>query len=274
MEISQKQTSLFTEDKSTSLPEVSPVSHTQWQENEKGKKMIDTSGRRCLDQLERFNRVGSWGRMFLALLIGQEGWYSTKCKLTWKLRGTKYSRLYCQLAVSTLPIKEKGFGLLLTPSTVDIGITEGRVEKRTVYRESVGRHYVPECLTEQLQGLLPTPCANDIQSSQEERIIQKNGRFVKKNKQSGTEYGPKLVDVAGLLPTPVTRDYKGARTTEALKNAGRNETNNLPDAFAQTGKSSQLNPRFVAEMMGFPPNWTELPFLNGETNQSKHTVTQ
>ncbi len=36
-----------------------------------------------------------------------------------------------------------------------------------------------------------------------------------------------------------------------------------------TGQSSQLNPRFVAEMMGFPPNWTELPFLNGEQTQSK-----
>ena len=31
------------------------------------------------------------------------------------------------------------------------------------------------------------------------------------------------------------------------------------------GKTSQLNPQFVAEMMGFPPNWTELPFLSGET---------
>lgn len=29
-------------------------------------------------------------------------------------------------------------------------------------------------------------------------------------------------------------------------------------------KTSQLNPLFVAEMMGFPPDWTELPFLNGE----------
>ena len=41
---------------------------------------------------------------------------------------------------------------------------------------------------------------------------------------------------------------------------------NLADQFAQPGKSSQLNPRFVAEMMGFPTNWTELPFLNGEQN--------
>jgi DNA-cytosine methyltransferase len=34
----------------------------------------------------------------------------------------------------------------------------------------------------------------------------------------------------------------------------------------KTGTTSQLNPRFVAEMMGFPPNWTELPFLSGEKN--------
>ena len=41
-----------------------------------------------------------------------------------------------------------------------------------------------------------------------------------------------------------------------------------------TGKTSQLNPRFVAEMMGYPPNWTELPFLNGETKASKDMATQ
>ena len=39
------------------------------------------------------------------------------------------------------------------------------------------------------------------------------------------------------------------------------------------GKTSQLNTRFVAEMMGFPKDWTELPFLNGEQNQSKGTET-
>ena len=42
----------------------------------------------------------------------------------------------------------------------------------------------------------------------------------------------------------------------------------------QTGKNSQLNPRFVAEMMGFPPNWTELPFQSGEQSQSKVTEMQ
>jgi len=39
------------------------------------------------------------------------------------------------------------------------------------------------------------------------------------------------------------------------------------------GSFSPLNPRFVAEMMGFPPNWTELPFQSGEQNQSKPTAT-
>jgi len=39
------------------------------------------------------------------------------------------------------------------------------------------------------------------------------------------------------------------------------------------GKSSQLSPLFVEEMMGFPKNWTALPFQSGEENQSKHTET-
>jgi len=68
----------------------------------------------------------------------------------------------------------------------------------------------------------------------------------------------------GMLPTPATRDYKGARSTEALEESGRTGTNSLPDMFHQPGKSSQLNPLFVAEMMGFPIDWLELPFQNTE----------
>ena len=35
-------------------------------------------------------------------------------------------------------------------------------------------------------------------------------------------------------------------------------------AFQNTGKTSQLSPLFVEEMMGFPRNWTVLPFQSGE----------
>jgi hypothetical protein len=97
-----------------------------------------------------------------------------------------------------------------------------------------------------------------------------------RERESGESGANGLIDYLdwkGMLPTPTTRDYKGARTEESLKEAGRNERNSLPDSFSQPGKSSQLNPRFVGEMMGFPPNWTELPFQSGETNQSKHLET-
>jgi hypothetical protein len=33
----------------------------------------------------------------------------------------------------------------------------------------------------------------------------------------------------------------------------------------QTGTTSQLNPLFVAEMMGFPTDWLTFPFQNGAT---------
>lgn len=41
------------------------------------------------------------------------------------------------------------------------------------------------------------------------------------------------------------------------------------------GKTSQLNPLFVEEMMGFPLMWTTLPFLsqNGDRNQLKDMET-
>ena len=67
-----------------------------------------------------------------------------------------------------------------------------------------------------------------------------------------------------VMPTPTARDWKGAPSLENLKKRGKiPQKNSLPDFFARTGKSFQLNPLFVAEMMGFPVNWTVLPFLPG-----------
>ena len=76
-----------------------------------------------------------------------------------------------------------------------------------------------------------------------------------------TGYGSLLI----LLPTPAARDYKGAATTENLEARGRNnQTNCLTDYFAQDGQTSQLNPLFVCEMMGFPTDYLISPFLSGE----------
>src|SRR5436190_2052435 len=107
--------------------EDSPASPTAQPGNGKAKKMIATSGPKCLESLEKFSLVGSWVKMFSACLIGQEGWYSTKFKLTWKLRGSSFSRMYFQLAASTLRTEETEFGLLHTPSTQEPGVSVQRL---------------------------------------------------------------------------------------------------------------------------------------------------
>jgi hypothetical protein len=79
----------------------------------------------------------------------------------------------------------------------------------------------------------------------------------------------------GLLPTPNARDYLGStKPGKRITSTGKiqNYGEVLPDTIKRmTGTNSQLNPRFVAEMMGFPANWTELPFLNGDQKVSKPT---
>jgi site-specific DNA-cytosine methylase len=72
----------------------------------------------------------------------------------------------------------------------------------------------------------------------------------------------------GMLPTPLA--------SEGGKMSGgptENQMSLSKMARQQTGKTSQLNPLFVEEMMGFPKNWTALPFQSGEKKASKPTVT-
>jgi hypothetical protein len=69
----------------------------------------------------------------------------------------------------------------------------------------------------------------------------------------------------GMLPTPVKSDCTPARPSKNWQGSDLGGFINK----GNTGKIFQLNPQFVMEMMGFPTDWTELPFLSGETNQSK-----
>jgi hypothetical protein len=80
-----------------------------------------------------------------------------------------------------------------------------------------------------------------------------------------------IVDFAiykGLLPTPTCQDAKQKENSPSQQH----KIQELAICVAG-GSGFQLNPPFVGEMMGFPPTWTELPFLNGEVNQSKPTET-
>ena len=65
-----------------------------------------------------------------------------------------------------------------------------------------------------------------------------------------------------LVPTPTTGIYRGGRHPDNLKRIGRKPSNSLGDYInAIAGKVIKLSPLFIMEMMGFPEDWTLLPFL-------------
>jgi len=92
-------------------------------------------------------------------------------------------------------------------------------------------------------------------------------------RQNGKEFGANLETLAsrGLLPTPKAQDCRHALRDRGKSNLGEE----ISDMNYQiTGKTSHLSPQFVMEMMGFPSDWTLLPFLNGDKNQLKLEETQ
>ena len=116
------------------------------------------------------------------------------------------------------------------------------------------------------EGLLPTPTATEIHHWQRVERWKRQGRTSMHETEDG-EKNPNgltdFLDFHGLLPT-----------LEHIGRKGKNpQQGGLPDSFAQAGRSFQLNPLFVAEMMGFPVNWTVLPFLPGGSSPSRDTGT-
>jgi hypothetical protein len=111
-------------------------------------------------------------------------------------------------------------------------------------------------------SMLPTPTAMDSTNA---TIHMKSPQLTEGSMHSVTLTRAMAM---GLLPTPIASDcgkkLTGLETQDSLTKRAREIT----------GQTSQLNPRFVAEMMGFPKNWTTLPFLNGETKASKPTEMQ
>ncbi len=212
-----------------------PANHTHQQGKGLGKRTQDISGRKCLEQFEKFNRVGLWAKTFADLLIGMEGWYSMKCSLSWKLRATKSHRFYFQLVPSTHLTEGIEFSLLPTVTCMDSTNATATMKSTQVKEGSMHSVTLTRAMA---MGMLPTPTTRDSK--------------------------------AGQSPSGMTRKDGKSRA---------DQLNNLPVMLGkhtqQTGEiSQQLNPQFVLEMMGFPVDWTELPFLNGETSQSKQQVTQ
>jgi hypothetical protein len=73
-----------------------------------------------------------------------------------------------------------------------------------------------------------------------------------------------------MLPTPRASDYNPKWPSQNWK--GTSDLNSVLNGM--NGTKLALNPLYVLEMMGFPSNWTELPFQNGERSQLKQQETQ
>jgi hypothetical protein len=199
-------------------------------------------------------------------------WYSSKCALTWKVKGTKFNRLLFQLVPKTHRTEETDAGLLLpTPTAMMDEAPIEKVDARNQKQMEKGNSPFILGLGQQaMRGMLPTPTAGEHKHGKSEKYWDNR---IHKGRQEDLS----MMLYKGMLPTPATRDYKGANSMEHLRGENgtvMNHMGQLPNYLKfHTGQTSQLNPRFVAEMMGFPPSWTELPFQSGEQNQSKDMET-
>lgn len=149
--------------------------------------------------------------------------------------------------------------LLPTPTALDKG--GGRINKSL----SPNAAERPTLALAARKGLLPTPCSIEA---------TKFTKTINPNSQMGQ--GLTALAVNGLLPTPTAMEIKHANRVKGLKEKGAKgmysrkngalRPNGLTDFLdfnnQVDGGTSQLNPLFVEEMMGFPLMWTTLPFLS------------
>lgn len=265
-------------DGSTSSREVFHASPSPLPAGERVRRTAVTSGLTCSVPFTRSGPVG----LLVRTLVASSRWYSPARRLTWDVsplcserislytvsgRNTSSRPSAVILSVKDIPSSRYLFrlvpsvprtegtvsGLLPTPIASDFKVRGPGSQQKGL----------PESIREML---LPTPTATEIHHWQRVERWKRQGRTSMHETEDG-EKNPNgltdFLDFHGLLPT-----------LEHIGRKGKNpRQGGLPDFFAQTGRSFQLNPLFVAEMMGFPTSWTVLPFLPGGSSPSRDTGT-
>ena len=265
-------------DGSTSSREVFHASPFPLPAGERVRKTAVTSGLTCSVPFTRSGPVG----LLVRTLVASSRWYSPARRLTWDVsplcserislytvsgRNTSSRPSAVILSVKDIPSSRCLFrlvpsvprtegtvsGLLPTPIASDFKVRGPGSQQKGL----------PEIIREML---LPTPTATEIRHRQRVERWKRQGRTSMHETEDGEKNPNGLTDFRdfhGLLPT-----------LEHIGRKGKNpRQGGLPDFFAQTGRSFQLNPLFVAEMMGFPTSWTVLPFLPGGSSPSRDTGT-
>lgn len=297
-----KQTSQSGTARSMFSQEDSPANPSPSLVEEKERTITATSGRRCFERYGRYTPLGSlvktlmesrrwWSpakslRWDAQTIFSKRITYterkadspSTKSVQTSKPKDIPSNRLLFQLVPSEHHTEETEFGLLPTvqtqglkqcnkkgktefvlldllptPNAMDIAHKDMEINER-------GRRNPKRGKTDHSLGLedmavaklLPTPCSIEA---------TKFTKTINPNSQMGQ--GLTALAVNGMMPTPSARDWKGCTNPGVKKANGNVYGETLPDTVKRvTGGTSQLNPLFVEEMMGFPLMWTALPFLS------------
>ena len=229
---------------------VSHASLFPLQENEKAQATTAISGRRCVELYTRFNRAGSSLKTFADCFLCSREWFSSACALTWKMQGTRYNRLLFRLVPLAHRTGATEFGLspvrLLGTPTATSAVRSEKYAK--------GRALTPA----EIVKLLPTPQTRDYKGISIAESKRKRGIM--------TNFGTTLPDLMNrLLPTPRAIAQESYETRAKRKGHSAAMSYLESNIQFQIGTNSQLNPLFVAEMMGFPTNWLTLPFQNGAT---------
>lgn len=123
-----------------------------------------------------------------------------------------------------------------------------------------------------VNGLLPTPTAMEVKHSKRVKGLKEQGAkgmYSRKNGALRPNGLTDFLDFNGMMPTPSAIDWKGCTNPGVKKVNGNVYGETLPDTVKKvTGSTSQLNPLFVEEMMGFPLMWTALPFLSPDGDKN------
>lgn len=138
---------------------------------------------------------------------------------------------------------------------------ENEIHGRESTSHSNGTRFQAKGSEQQTTGITGGGLQKDATDTYGEKLqtwLKNNGREIEEENIARLDKELNDLAVSGLLPNPTRRD-------DALCN--------IPVMIGQhcqqnDGKTSQLNPLFVEEMMGYPLMWTTLPFLsqNGDKN--------
>ena len=278
MKTSRKQILQSGGEKSMSSPEVSLASLFLAPDSERERKMTATSGRKCYERYGRFSPIG----LLVKTLLESSRWYNPAVKLRWDVKNLCSERLtekeYCigrntssKQCVTTLNVKDIPSNRLLfrlvpserrTEETVSSLLPTVQTQGLKVCNENGKTTFYPV-------GLPPTPMSTDIHHAKRVKDLKNAGAKTMASRRNGSNRPNGLMDFMdfhGMLPTPTTSCHNPGTAKD--RKDGSPRTSELNHLCARLiGKTSLLNPLFVAEMMGFPPDWTVLPFQSGGRNR-------